>query len=299
MRRSIDFEWYKVFYEVALRGSVSGAATDMSVSQPAVSQSIRNLEQAFGVRLFRRRSRGVELTETGRELYSYVRESYRLLKLGERAVYGLLEKSAGSLLVAAPEDLGSYYLTPLFRSFKERYPDFQLQCQTLHSGAVVDQVRSGSLEAGFVTLPVDTRDLELVPLMEIEDVFVTAPSSPLLKGNPPGPRELLGEPLAAPSAQSTAGQTLNQWLAPPADWSPVYISSNPEGIRRFVAAGLGVGFLPATVLETDESETVAVLAVNPAHKKPETRRGAFIYSRKPLLSEGVRSLRSLLAELYP
>ncbi len=297
MRRSIDFEWYKVFYEVALRGSVSGAATDMSVSQPAVSQSIRNLEQAFGVRLFRRRSRGVELTETGRELYSYVRESYRLLKLGERAVYGLLEKSAGNLLVAAPEDLGSYYLTSLFRSFRERYPDFQLQCRTLESGAVVDQVRSGSLEAGFITLPADTGELGVIPLMDIEDVFVTAPASPLLKGKPPGSLELLNEPLAVPPAQSTAGQILNNWLSPPADWSPVYISSNPEGIRRFAAAGLGVGFLPATVLEADSSEAVAVLKLS--GESPPPRQGAFVFSPRPMLSEGVRNLKELLTDLYP
>ena len=156
MGKTIDFEWYKVFYEVALRGSVSGAAADLAVSQPAVSQSIRNLEQAFGVRLFHRRSRGVELTDTGRKLYSYVRESYRLLKLGERSVRELGGLSAETLLIAAPDDLGTYLLTPLFKAFHTAHPEFLLRTQAMPSGEILSAVEEQRLEAGFVALNVST-----------------------------------------------------------------------------------------------------------------------------------------------
>ena len=298
MRKSIDFEWYKVFYEVALRGSVSGAASDLSVSQPAVSQSIRNLEQAFGVRLFRRRSRGVELTDTGRELYSYVRESYRLLKLGERTIYGLLEKSAESILVAAPEDLGSYLLTPLFTVFRERFPEFLLQSRTLETDTVIAQVEEGSLAAGFISLPARTGSLEVLPFTDIKDVFVVSPSSMLLKENPLLPELLCEQPVAAPPLESAAGKSLQAWLGPPRGWSPVFVSSNPEGIRRFAAAGLGVGFMPEAVLGKGYENEAADVAVLETSGSPGPRRGAFVYRSSAAVSAGVRLIRDLLHEIY-
>ena len=67
-----NLEYFKVFYYTAKAGSVTGAANELSISQPAVSQSLKALEQTLGVSLFKREAKGVRLTGEGRLLYSYV-----------------------------------------------------------------------------------------------------------------------------------------------------------------------------------------------------------------------------------
>ena len=292
MDKTIDFEWYKVFYEVAHRGSVSGAAADLAVSQPAVSQSIRNLEQAFGTRLFHRRSRGVELTETGRKLYSYVRESYRLLKMGERAVLELLDLSATSLLIGAPEDLGSYLLTPLLTEFRRRYSAVALHARIRNSREIVQEIQEGSLEAGFVSLPVDTEGLEVRELMDVEDVFAAGPQFAELKDTKISAPELLKLPLAAPSEKSSPRSILNSFLQPPANWVPAYETDGPEGIRRFVSAGLGIGFLPRSILDLSAPEE-DLFVLNLSGDLP-LRKVSFVYRRDVSPAGGLELMLDLI-----
>ena len=292
MGKTIDFEWYKVFYEVALRGSVSGAAADLAVSQPAVSQSIRNLEDAFGVRLFHRRSRGVELTETGRKLYSYVRESYRLLKLGERTVREYLELSAGSLLIAAPDDLGTYHLTPIFKAFRSVHPEVILHTQTATSPEILRDILEGRLEAGFISLPLETGSLGVVPLMEVEDLFVAGEGYEKLAGRVLAPGDILALPLAVPAAGTPARRCLEEYLKPPTDWVPAFEASSPEGIRRFAAAGLGAGFILKEALAGSRGDDgIFPLAVE---GKIQARQGAFLFRDDVPLSPAARAMSDLV-----
>jgi len=292
MGKTIDFEWYKVFYEVALRGSVSGAAADLAVSQPAVSQSIRNLEQAFGVRLFHRRSRGVELTDTGRRLYSYVRESYRLLKLGERSVREFLELSAGSLLIGAPDDLGTYLLTPLFQEFRKAYPGIALRTVSAVGDEIVEDVAGGRLDAGFVSLPTDIGSLGSIPLMEFRDLFVAGSAHAHLSVRPLSIEELRDLPLAVPARGSSARRMLDEYLSVPASWNPVFESNSPEAIRRFSSAGLGVGYLVEEALsESYAAEGLTRLTVRSALSP---RRVCFIFRRDLPLTQAARHMYDLL-----
>lgn len=82
---NINLEYYKIFYYVARQGSVTAAAAELSVSQPAVSQAIKALEHAVGIPLFVRTGKGVRLTPAGEILYSYVQNGYETILRGEKA----------------------------------------------------------------------------------------------------------------------------------------------------------------------------------------------------------------------
>ena len=68
---TINYEYYKVFYHVSQQGSLTGAAKELCISQPAVSQALRQLEREAGVKLFSRTSRGVQLTREGDGRYAF------------------------------------------------------------------------------------------------------------------------------------------------------------------------------------------------------------------------------------
>lgn len=80
-----NLEYYKVFYYVARNQSLTAAAEELAISQPAVSQSIKQLEIALGAKLFTRASKGVRLTQEGELLFSYVAKGYEQIALGEKS----------------------------------------------------------------------------------------------------------------------------------------------------------------------------------------------------------------------
>ena len=98
-----NLEAYKVFYYVAKCGSVTKAAGELSISQPAVSQSIHQLEEQLQVRLFSRQPRGVTLTGEGRVLYDYVRSAISLIETGEEKVQQTRELMMGELVIGASD----------------------------------------------------------------------------------------------------------------------------------------------------------------------------------------------------
>lgn len=97
---NINFEYYKIFYHVAKASSISAAARELCISQPAVSQAIKALEQAIGIELFIRTKKGVSLTNAGELLYSHVAAGYESISLGEQQLSQLLHMETGEIRIA-------------------------------------------------------------------------------------------------------------------------------------------------------------------------------------------------------
>ena len=108
-----NLEYYKVFYYVAKLGSLTAAAQELSVSQPAVSQAIKHLEQALETRLFMRASRGIRLTSEGQVLFEHVKEGYEQILLGEKKLTAMLQLDYGEVRIGASDMTLKYYLLPL------------------------------------------------------------------------------------------------------------------------------------------------------------------------------------------
>ena len=91
----INLEYYRIFYYVSRHRSITLAAEALSLSQPAVSQAVKNLENALGSRLFVRTSKGVRLTTEGEVLYSYIKRGYETILLGEKKYKEMLDLESG------------------------------------------------------------------------------------------------------------------------------------------------------------------------------------------------------------
>lgn len=118
-----------LFESAARLGSFSRAAGEMNVGQPAVSHGVRQLEEVLGVRLFRRRPRGVELTEAGARLAARLHSGYAEIRAG---IQDVLAMSAGNerVTIMVSTSLASYWLMPRVADFKKQHPDIDLRCIT-------------------------------------------------------------------------------------------------------------------------------------------------------------------------
>ena len=108
----INLEYYKIFYYVAGSQSITLAAEQLTISQPAVSQAVKHLEQALSCPLFVRTTKGVRLTKEGEMLYSYVQRGYETILSGERKLSEMLNLEQGEICIGASDMTLKYFLLP-------------------------------------------------------------------------------------------------------------------------------------------------------------------------------------------
>jgi len=110
---------YRIFFEVAKQGNISKAAESLYISQPAISKTIVRLEDNLNVKLFKRNSRGVSLTEEGEVLFRHVEEAIHHIEEAESALQKMKDYHIGHLDIGASTTLCRYILLPYLKMFME------------------------------------------------------------------------------------------------------------------------------------------------------------------------------------
>ncbi len=167
-------ETYYVFYIVAEYGNISKAAKKLFVSQPAVTKSIKNLEENLGIKLFNRNSKGVLLTEEGKVLYEYVKNAYIQIEKGEKIVKQLKNKSKGVVRIGISNTLCKYYFMPFLKGFHEKYPDIKIEITNRVTLETLELLEKGSLDCAIVSkVEGVSSNLKFEELLKIQDIFVS------------------------------------------------------------------------------------------------------------------------------
>lgn len=168
-----NLEYFKVFYHTAKLGSVTKAANELAISQPAVSQSLKQLERTLGVPLFQRAARGVRLTAEGQLLFSYVEKGYEQIRLGVEKLRQMQNLELGEVHIGASDMTLQFYLLPYLEKFHERYPDIKVIVTNAPTPETLQLLRTGKIDFGVVSTPfVQSEDILSMEVREIEDVFV-------------------------------------------------------------------------------------------------------------------------------
>ena len=168
-----NLDYYKVFYYVAKNESVTKAASELAISQPAVSQALRQLEKILGSSLFHRAAKGVRLTSEGQMLFSYVAKGYEQIELGVKKVRQMQNMELGEIRIGASDMTLQFYLLPYLEKFHEQYPSIKVFVTNAPTPETLEHLDNGRIDFGVVSTPLQaTSDVEAVPVREIEDVFV-------------------------------------------------------------------------------------------------------------------------------
>lgn len=165
---------YKIFLCVAQCLSISKAAEQLYISQPAVSSCIKKLEESLGVTLFIRKARGVILTENGKILYQSVKQALGTLTDTEKNLMNA--KSAGRLRIAASNVLCKYMLMPYLKQFTEKYPEVDLSIVCTSSDKAFALLEEHAIDVALAAKPSDTSCFSYTPIGAIEDIFVCSPN---------------------------------------------------------------------------------------------------------------------------
>jgi DNA-binding transcriptional LysR family regulator len=229
-------------------GSFTAAADALRVSQPAVAEQIRKLEQALGSDLFVRAGRGVVPTDAGRAFAEHATRSLRAVEDAAESVGELAALRSGTVAVGVFGEPSAWRVDEFVTEFLRRHPDMSVRLVGRNSSAIVERVRRGELEAGVVVLPIDDDRLDVRPLVRDEVLYVSA--SPERTSRAATIERLAATPLVFYDAESGDNDPIRRQLAERAQALGVHLRPKVEVelkdiALRLVAAGIGDTYLPS------------------------------------------------------
>ena len=173
---NIDFELYRIFYVVANNGNITKASEELNISQPAVSKSIKNLEDQLGGTLFVRTKRGVILTDEGKEFYEYIKHAMEYINNAENKFTDLINLETGSIRIGVSTTLTREFLLPYLEQFHELYPNIDIQIMTYLTSDLVPKLRNGLIDLIILNLNGYNYgdDIEITKCRKINDCFVVS-----------------------------------------------------------------------------------------------------------------------------
>lgn len=238
-----NLEYYKVFYYVAKSGSLTAAAEELAISQPAVSQSVRQLERALDAELFVRAPRGVRLTKAGELLYPYVANGYEQFALGEKKLKQMLNMELGEIHIGASDMTLQFYLLPFLERFHEKYPGIRVAVTNAPTPETLRNLQAGRLDFGVVSTPFEeTASLCAENVREIEDVFVAGRKFIQYKNKMLDLQELEKMPLIFLEGITSTRHNMEMFLRENhVEIHPEFELATSEMIVQFALRNLGVG----------------------------------------------------------
>lgn len=295
-----SLSYYEIFHTVARHGSISKAAEELYISQPAVSKSIKKLEDNLSVPLFIRTSRGVRLTEEGKLLFDHVDFALTSLTEGESLLKRNRELDVGHLHIGVSTTLCKYLMLPYLQRFTEKNPHVQVTIDCLSSADTASLLEENRLDIGLIGKIRGLKQVEFQKLLEIEDTFVASQTYldnlKLREGldlSAP-PAELFSHAtLMLLDRENISRQHIDRYFEEH-HISPGQIleTSNMELLVAFAKVNLGIACVIRDIAETD-IKNGTLIEIPLKHEIP-TRTVGFAFSKASGQNPAVSKFRQLL-----
>jgi len=287
----VDFRALHYFVGIAEIGSITRAAQHLNVAQPALSRHVRQLEEELGAQLFIRESRGIRMTDQGRELYEHAKSILRNVQRAKDDVRGSAGNPGGNTTLGVVPTICPLIAPKLVSSLQSDYPRINLKIDEGYSQPLIDWLDAGRLDLALVTEPPPTRRLFIEHLVSEEMVFATA------RGSRPKGAIPIAELAKTPLILSHGIRTiLDNLLGHKGPLVTALLELNSiETIRLMVRQGIGTTVLPRSILH-DEAKTgqISLHSIGPSGL---FRRLAIAYSRTRRLSNASEIVKGLLMNI--
>lgn len=252
------------------------AADALHVSQPTLSQQVRQLEEMLGVQLFDRSGRTVRLTEFGEVYARHARAALHELETGQRALHDVADLGSGSLRLAMTPTFAAYLSGSLVDAFHADYPNIALTIDAMPQERIETLLADDALDAGFAFVPARAPDIDALPLWNESLVLVTGRTHRLARRRRAlTPVELGGEPLVLLSRAFATRESIDQYFIEHGARPRIAIETNTiSAVLELVRRGRLATVLPDAIAR--ESGDLCALEIDP----PLPTRTAALLTRK-------------------
>lgn len=289
-----DFNLYYTFYVVAKYKNITRAAEHLYISQPAVTQSIKTLENNLGATLFIRTKKGVTLTEEAEILYKYIEEGFTYIENGENKFKELKNLMDGTLRIGASTTVTENIILPIIEKYKGKYPNISISINNNLTEELIKLLRNGTVDVLVLNLPpIENKDIEIVPFMEINDAFVVGKKLKDLTLKKTSIKNLSNYDFIFQKSPSNTRTYLNNFLKNKnLKINPKYEVVSFSLVKNMTRAGLGIGYLTEDFIKSElKNEELFLLNTN---EKISPRQIGIAYLKNSTLSFASRAFIDII-----
>lgn len=294
---NVNYELYKTFYSVAKNKNITKAAHELMISQPAVSKSIKTLEDQVGCTLFIRNKYGVSLTEEGETFYKNIKPAIEMIEHAEETLQETLNLDYGTLSIGVSNTLTRKYLLPYIKKFHEQYPRIKIKISTSPTFELITQARNGLIDFIILNLPYQLpSDFKETKLKEVNDCFIASKDWKELKGKTIPLKEMNNYPLILIAKGSNTRIFLDDFCEKNNIMlSPEMELASHSLVTAFTKIGLGIGYATKEFLKKDlKEQTLFEIKTTPTI--PPRQIGA-TYLKQKQLNKASLTFLNLLKEI--
>lgn len=246
----IDLFFVKSFIAVAQTGSFKLAAQRNNITQPAVSQHIRLLEQKLQCLLFERSSRKTLLTPAGKVFLIYAHQMLNSYQNACTEIEKMSHLSIGSVRIASIYSIGLYQLKPIIQHFLKQYPKINIHLEYCHHSLVYQMVRDKLVDFGMVAFPKDIEGLQIKIFAHDQLNLIQSPKHRFFKKNEKVTLKKLNNiDFVGIDTITPTGGAINQFFkAHQININLVKEYENIETVKNAVEIGVGCSILPKTTV---------------------------------------------------
>ncbi|OGO76713.1 MAG: LysR family transcriptional regulator [Clostridiales bacterium GWB2_37_7] len=291
----INFELYKVFYYVAYKKSFSAAANKLFISQSAVSQAIRQLEQKLDCSLFFRNTKRVKLTHEGHALYTYIEQAFNFIKSGEKRLEDMNSLVSGEIKIGASDTICKYYLMPYFKIFNEKYPGIKIKVTNRTSSKCIELLKNGSVDFSVVNIPLtkELPQLEFRATQAVQDVFIAGSTYAHLKSKELHLKDLEKLPLLVLEKNTITRDYFDSMLnSYDVQINPDVELGSIDVLVDMARIGLGIAFVPDFCAQSIHENDIFKLNIK--EDVPQRHMGVVTHKNIPLSVAASKFLEMLV-----
>lgn len=283
----------KLFYLAIKRKSMSSAAQELSITQPAVTKGIKRIQEHYGVKLVRHMGKDIVLTTAGKAVYHIADKIFELEKVVEECLLKHQQNEMNQVCLHASETFGAYYLPAIINRFNKTCPQVKVTVGIVPNKQVIDKTLNFQNDFGCISLPIEQKKLVIREILEDQPVIIVPPDHLLAHKMTIAPRDLEGQVMIMHEEGSVFQESIHQFREKNklAFSMPVTLSNN-EAIKRAVEGGTGIALLSkhAAREEIKNNQLVAI----PLTGKPIIRKFYLIYHKEKYISGSGQILMDMI-----
>lgn len=283
----------KLFYLAIKRKSLSVAAQELNITQPAVTKGIQRIQEYYEVQLVDRKGKELIMTRAGERLYKIAQRIFDLEKLAEDALLEYQQQKLKHLHIHASESFGVYYLQSIINQFNKSNPEVHVTVDILSNRQVVENTVNLQNDLGFISSFVRNKKLTIREVLRDELVIIVPPDHPFALRDRLEPQDLEGQVMIMHEEGSVFQEVIKTFMAKNGISLSMPITlSNNEAIKQAVEGKTGIAMMSRGVVGKElQAEKLAAI---PVSDPPITRKFYLIHHKDKFLAKPLQDLIGMI-----
>lgn len=285
----------KIFFLAAQKGSLSAAAGELYITQPAVTKAIQRLQEHYEIKFVHHIGKKLVLTDAGEVMYKIAEKIFEMESQAEESIRDFQQRKRGHIRILSSESFGDYYLPQILIPFSKAYPLVRISMNILPTDQVVENTASLNNDIGFISYPVENKKLSVKEVLEDQLVIITPLNHPLAEKSSLIADDLENQLIIMHETGSAPRRAIDDYIRTHniSLKIPLEISSN-RAIKRAVEEGIGIALISRKV--ANEQIQAGRLKAIPISDASMYRKFYIVHHKDKYISETLQRFLDMVFE---